>query len=465
MMENPLQAPHSGGSSCKGLVFTASFLSCWIQLTSAQSASVRVVPNPPYGTVGSSVILDILGSSKQLTSYLWFRNTVESPSPVVSFYNASSGEQKTEESRMEVFSNGSLFIADLTLGDTGDYIVLLLNPKSIPIRMAQGQLAVYETASRPTISASRTNFMENSTLVFTCNTKHEGMNILWFFNNAVLPLNERKNMSENNRTLTIKNMRREDAGSYQCEVWNPISASKSDPLTLTVNYGPDNVMFSPTPVRDEIQAILNNPLILVCQAESYPPAQYGWRVNGTVNANFSSNTYAINNVSWEDSGKYTCLAWNNITNITVSKDVTIRVVVDKYPGRGNGSSFSGGAMIGTVIGLAVGVTLIVTFIYFLFFRKTGRASKHHLSKKNHSASKHGDDTGLYENTVCLKGSAKSGQGLDSSPAFPEVPSESAYQATAPSRPAAAAGPSRAAPAAATTTRSYGLRRCCVPSQP
>ncbi|XP_068963736.1 carcinoembryonic antigen-related cell adhesion molecule 6-like, partial [Petaurus breviceps papuanus] len=183
-----------------------------------------------------------------------------------------------------------------------------------------------KTASRPTISASRTNVMENSIVVLTCVTEHEGMNILWFFNNAVLPLNERKNLSENNRTLTIKNMRREDAGSYQCKVWNPISASKSDPLTLTVNYGPDNIMIHPYPESEEIEVKFQNPLILVCQVESYPPAQYEWRVDGTVSSNFPDNYYIINNVSWEDSGKYACLAWNNMTKLSASKDVTIWVV-------------------------------------------------------------------------------------------------------------------------------------------
>ncbi|XP_068945118.1 carcinoembryonic antigen-related cell adhesion molecule 1-like isoform X2 [Petaurus breviceps papuanus] len=227
--------------------------------------------------------------------------------------------------------------------------------------------------------------MENSTVVFTCVTEHTGMNILWFFNNAPLSLNERKNLSENNQNLTIENVTREDAGSYQCEIQNLVSANRSDPLNLTVNYGPDNVMFSPSPVGDEIEVTLNNPLILVCQAESYPPAQYEWQVNGTVNSN---STFTINNVSWEDSGKYTCLAWNNITNIAVSKDITIRVVAQASPGGGNGSSLSGGAIAGIVIGVLAGVALIGALIYFLFFRKTGGASEHHLIEHKSSAPNH-----------------------------------------------------------------------------
>ncbi|XP_043850849.1 carcinoembryonic antigen-related cell adhesion molecule 3-like [Dromiciops gliroides] len=103
-------------------------------------------------------------------------------------------------------------------------------------------------------------------------------------------------------------------------------------------------------------------------------------------------------------------------------------VYDTSPGKGNGSSLSGGAIAGIVIGVLAGQALIQTLLYSLLFRKTGRASKHHLSEKNHSAHKRGEDATMYENSVCPKGSALPAQGLGSSPAFPEVPSESPYQA-------------------------------------
>ncbi|XP_072464058.1 cell adhesion molecule CEACAM6-like isoform X2 [Notamacropus eugenii] len=406
-MESPSQAPHSGGSPWKGLLLTTSILSCWIQPTSAQSASVTVVPNPPYGTVGSSVILDIQGISEQPPSYTWHKRTVGNQ---IAFYRVADGQQTVADSRMNVFSNGSLLISNLSLSDTDTYIVLLINSNA-QLETVQGPLVVYEIVSKPTITANSTSILEDSTLVITCVTEHQGINILWVFNNESLSLNERKYLSENNQTLNIRNVRREDAGSYQCEVWNPISNNRSDPLTLTVNYGPDTITFSPSPEGDKIQVTVNNPLTLVCQVESYPPAQYEWQVNGTVNSNFSDNMYTINSTSWEDSGSYTCLAWNNVTNISVSKDVT--VLVEKVsPGRGNGSSFSTGDIAGIVIGVLAGVALTGGIIYFFFFRKTGRASKHHHSEKNCSAPKHGEDTTLYENTACQIGSAVSAQALD-----------------------------------------------------
>nr|XP_020858941.1 carcinoembryonic antigen-related cell adhesion molecule 5-like isoform X4 [Phascolarctos cinereus] len=546
-MESPSQAPHSGGSLWKGLLLTASILSDWIQLTSAQSDSVSVVPNPPYGAVGSSITLDIQGSSEQTPSYTWYRGAV-SPSNEIAFYQVASGQLTSADSRLNVSSNGSLIIRDLILNDTGDYFVQFLDPTSSKIVTAEGYLAVYgplskptisstnmapvenkdnvsltcqsesqevtylvwyinqsspagdrivlsldnrtltiinvtredqgpyecevqnpvsvnrsdpftlnitygpdtpmivptepnypvgatlelscsadsnppaqytwlingiqtvftpqlsipnvslnhtgtytcsasnsvtglssskdisitisEIASKPNITANRTNVTENGTLVFTCSTEHEGIKILWLFNGTSLSLNERQYLSDNDQTLTIQNVTRKDAGSYQCEVWNPISSNRSDPLEVTVNYGPDYILFSPNPVTDEIQVILQTSLTLVCQVESYPPAQYEWRVNGTVNPEFTNNTYVIKNASWEDSGQYTCLAWNNITELSVAKDITISVVAEQSQ---KGSSLSGGAIAGIVIGVLAAVALIGALIYCLSFRNTGGA--------------------------------------------------------------------------------------------
>uniref|UniRef100_A0A4X2KL35 Ig-like domain-containing protein n=1 Tax=Vombatus ursinus TaxID=29139 RepID=A0A4X2KL35_VOMUR len=385
-MESPSQAPHSGSSLWKGFLLTASILSCWIQPTSAQSDSFSVVPNPPYGTVGSSVILDIQGLSQQPPSYTWYRKAVI-PSNRIAFYHVANGQLTASDSRLNVSSNGSLSISNLTLSDTDDYFVQLFDPTSSEIVTAQGHLAVYETASKPTITANSTNVMENSTLVFTCNTEHEGMNILWFFNNKSLSLNEGQYLSDGDLILTVKNVTRKHAGSYQCEIWNPISSNRSDPLEVTVNYGPDDILFSPSPAGDEIRVIFQQSLTLVCQVESYPPAQYEWRVNVTVSPEFTNNTYIIQNVSWEDSGQYTCLAWNNVTELSVSKAVTVRVI-EQPPEGGSGSSLSGGAIAGIVIGVIAGVALVGFLIYFLFFRPSGGASEHHDTEHKSSAPNH-----------------------------------------------------------------------------
>jgi CD209 antigen len=43
-------------------------------------------------------------------------------------------------------------------------------------------------------------------------------------------------LSQDNSFLSIDPIRREDTREYQCEVSNPISSSKSDPLALATSY-------------------------------------------------------------------------------------------------------------------------------------------------------------------------------------------------------------------------------------
>ncbi|XP_074075434.1 cell adhesion molecule CEACAM3-like [Macrotis lagotis] len=236
-MESPSEATHYGGSPWKRLLITASILSCWIQSASAQGAPITIVPNPPYGTVGDDVILDIHEFSGQAYIYTWYRNSVEEKNRIV-FYHVPSANQYPDDIREKVFSNGSMLIPNLSLNDTENYSVLIVDSMGLS-RQASGHLSVY--------------------------------------------------------------------------------ARRNDIL------------------------------------------------------------------------------------------------------------ISGGSIIGIVIGVLAGVILIGGLIYFLFFRKTGRARKHYLSEKNHSAPKHGEDTTLYENTAYLKDSALPVQGLGSSSTSPEVQTERIYQ--------------------------------------
>ncbi|XP_072471629.1 cell adhesion molecule CEACAM8-like [Notamacropus eugenii] len=415
-MENHSQTLHIGGSPWKGFLLTAFIFRSWIQPTAAQRDFVSIVPNPPYGTVGSNITLDIQGSSEQPPSYTWYRSPVD-PFNQIAFYHVANGEQTIAESRLKVFSNGSLLIPDLTLSDTDDYSVEFYNSTSSLIVRAQGHLAVYGPLSKPTIISSNMAPVENKdTVSLTCQSETQDVTYLAWFKNQSSPARDRTVLSPDNRTLIITKVTSEDKGPYECEIWNPISRNRSDPFTLDFAYGPDTPMIVPIDPNYPAGATLE----LSCSAGSNPPAQYTWLFNGV--QMISTPQLSIPNVSLNHTGTYTCIASNSVTGLSSRKDVNITISETVS------SSLSGGAMAGIVIGVLAGVALTGALIYFLFFRKTGRVSKQHLSEKNSSPPKHGKDTILYENTLFPKGSTVSTQGLSSSPAFPEIPSESPYQA-------------------------------------
>ncbi|XP_014635346.1 PREDICTED: carcinoembryonic antigen-related cell adhesion molecule 1-like, partial [Ceratotherium simum simum] len=92
-----------------------------------------------------------------------------------------------------------------------------------------------DPVAQPSIKASNTIVTENKdAVVLTCLTNDTGISIQWFFNNQSIWLTERMKLSQDNSTLTIDPVRREDAGDYQCEVSNLVSSSKSDLLRLEV---------------------------------------------------------------------------------------------------------------------------------------------------------------------------------------------------------------------------------------
>ncbi|XP_045701295.1 carcinoembryonic antigen-related cell adhesion molecule 21-like isoform X2 [Phyllostomus hastatus] len=90
-----------------------------------------------------------------------------------------------------------------------------------------------EPVRMPILLASNTTFTENKgAVVLTCYT--DELTLQWLFNGLQLQLTERMKLSEDHRNLTIDPVKREDAGNYQCEVFNPISSFASVPVELDV---------------------------------------------------------------------------------------------------------------------------------------------------------------------------------------------------------------------------------------
>ncbi|XP_036599576.1 carcinoembryonic antigen-related cell adhesion molecule 4-like [Trichosurus vulpecula] len=145
-MESLSQAPHSGGSHWKGLLITASILSYWIQPTSSQGTPISIVPKPPYGTVGGNVTLAIQGFSQKALSYTWYCNTTDTSDMIIS-YRVLTGVQTRRNIRKTVLPNGSLFISNLSLSDTGLSILEVVDSKGQIMKTEGAQLAVYAEKS------------------------------------------------------------------------------------------------------------------------------------------------------------------------------------------------------------------------------------------------------------------------------------------------------------------------------
>ncbi|XP_032697746.1 carcinoembryonic antigen-related cell adhesion molecule 1-like isoform X3 [Lontra canadensis] len=127
-----------------------------------------------------------------------------------------------------------LFIPNITVNDSGSYTCLASNSATRLNKTTVKTITVSEPLAQPTLHASNTTLTEDDSVVLTCSTNNTGVSIGWLFNGQSLKDTERMTLSQDNSTLTIRPVRKEDDGNYQCEVSNPGDSSKSDPVRLAV---------------------------------------------------------------------------------------------------------------------------------------------------------------------------------------------------------------------------------------
>lgn len=197
--------------------------------------------------------------------------------------------------------------------------------------------------------------------MFTCVSEIQDVTYLWLINSQSVQNSTRLELSQDNRTLMLLNVTRNDTGPYECEIRNPVSASRSDPFYLNVFHGPEAPTISPSDTHYHSGANLN----LSCHAASNPPAQYSWLINGRPKQ--STQKLFISNITPKDSGSYTCFVHNSVTRLNGTAVIIITVSDESTQGLG----LSAGAIAGIVIGVLAAIALIAALVYFLYIRKTG----------------------------------------------------------------------------------------------
>ncbi|XP_066227935.1 carcinoembryonic antigen-related cell adhesion molecule 21-like [Saccopteryx leptura] len=221
--------PRTGLVPWPGLLLAVSLITFWSPPTTAQLTIV-----PTIAAEGSDVVMRIKNKPPNFWSYVWFKGQGANNNNFIASIAKYPLGRKSKNERMLVEYDGYLHIKRVTLRDAGDYtiVVYLLNGRK---EIGFGRLTVYEPLRVPTLLASNTSVTENKDAVeFTCYTN--GITTHWLFNAVRLKLTDRMKLSPDNRVLTIDPVRREDAGSYQCEVSNPQSSTESWPVELNVKY-------------------------------------------------------------------------------------------------------------------------------------------------------------------------------------------------------------------------------------
>ncbi|KAJ1133247.1 hypothetical protein NDU88_011544, partial [Pleurodeles waltl] len=169
--------------------------------------------------------------------------------------------------------NKTLSVLAVSSKDEGNYTCAAHNNATSKSANASVFIAVKVPApvTKPTVTITSSHPVEyNDTVTMTCNTSGAAETIVWFFKNQELLIdNTRIELSPKNQTLSISNVSRLDSGTYQCKAINTISASISDPQTLTVSYRgpPDNpgntTSLSPLPIPAIVGIVIASLLAVI----------------------------------------------------------------------------------------------------------------------------------------------------------------------------------------------------------
>ncbi|XP_077115961.1 cell adhesion molecule CEACAM8-like isoform X2 [Ranitomeya variabilis] len=352
-----------------------------MDVTSGQ-ISIRLIPQ--YPVTSGSITLSITGINAKLELVAWYKGADKTHQNQILTYVPGNSPPilvpgLLHNDRISVINNGSLHIKDLCVTDGGNYIVAALALTSaLELNV---NLTVYEGVTKPRITASLTQLKEKESFTLTCNltcNTVQATTIRWTRNGASVPSGAK--LSGDSKTLTFSSVKRGDAGEYRCEAQNLVS----DLYPVTVAYGPDKVqMESASFVRP------GSSITLTCSADSVPPPEYQWKLNGT-DIQEKSSKYAISNAAPEDEGLYTCVAKNTVTLRTATDSVYVNVTAEYIEDEN-----STGLIIGLTIGAILGGVLIIIISVFLYRKILTK-------KKNESSENRKDHVNVYENVTATQ---------------------------------------------------------------
>uniref|UniRef100_A0A3Q3XCZ4 Ig-like domain-containing protein n=1 Tax=Mola mola TaxID=94237 RepID=A0A3Q3XCZ4_MOLML len=148
--------------------------------------------------------------------------------------------------------------------------------------------------------------------------------IHWFRNGQLISPDNRTLFEDGNKTVIINLVQLSDEGDYQCQAFNYVSNVTSSPYRVQVNYGPMNPV-----ITEPSMALTGTYKILNCSWASHPPSHISWYFGDSLVANTSNLT--IGPLTLNMSGKYICMAFNNVTgkNSTAYTMLTVLAPVTK----------------------------------------------------------------------------------------------------------------------------------------
>ncbi|XP_029592828.1 carcinoembryonic antigen-related cell adhesion molecule 1 isoform X1 [Salmo trutta] len=256
-----------------------------------------VITGPAFGETGHIVTFNCSASSQPPSQFSWFFN----------------GSQVATGS---VYETGPL-----TLASHGEYTCVAFNNVTVRNSTVSKMLTIIEAITSVTVKQNKLPIASDN-LTLTCDVTGRYDTIYWMKDNRSLVLNNTLNsdITISNNSLHFSPVKVSNDGNYQCVATNLFGLHTSPKYQLLVNYGPKSVNIS-GPVSVVIGSVIT--VTLKCSADSRPTSEYGWKFNNQSVLGTGPMMAVI--ASLENAGVYTCVAKNPVTNISMSKTISLDV--------------------------------------------------------------------------------------------------------------------------------------------
>ncbi|XP_010848043.1 PREDICTED: carcinoembryonic antigen-related cell adhesion molecule 18 [Bison bison bison] len=351
------------------LVLVASLLACGIRQASSQ---IYITPDSLIGVERYSSSLAIENAPEDVQEYSWHRGANDTEENLIISYNATSHSRRDGpmySGRESVSIRGTLRIWRSQLNDTGNYTVRVDTINDT--QRATGWLEILELEI-PQISVNTTSVVDGEDAVAaTCYTNDS--HVQWYVNHAPVSSNYRMTISPDNKTLVIRMFSRFDS-PLQCGIEIlPEFIQKSDLVYVTVAYGPYSLQLrsSPTDFSGILSAEIGSQVEMECISYSRPESKYRWIHNGSL-LSFSEKNITLPSLTWDQMGRYRCIAENSATQLTLYDEVHIQAPCECRRGHrpvvSRSFTISGSLLVFLIIFTVLGFTHFLMVLIRALFR-------------------------------------------------------------------------------------------------
>nr|XP_055167179.1 carcinoembryonic antigen-related cell adhesion molecule 18 isoform X2 [Nyctereutes procyonoides] len=304
------------------LVLLASLLACGIHQAFGQ---IFINPDSLIGVKGFRTVLVLENATQDAQEYSWHRGAEDTVENMIVSYKPPSNSWLSGpmfSGRENVTKLGDLVIRRSAFNDTGNYTVRVDTGNET--QRATGWLEIQELESNPEIWANTSSVVEDvDSVAAICYTN--ATNVRWYVDYTLVSSNDRMTISPDLKTLIIHRVTRRDRELY-CEIDTIMEIPRrSEILSLTVAYGPDEVLLSTSPstFKGVLSAKIGSQVDMACTAFSVPSPKYHWSHNGSL-LSFSDASITLPSLAWEQMGRYRCIVDNPVTQLTMYREFQIQ---------------------------------------------------------------------------------------------------------------------------------------------